>query len=429
VAVDAAELAFFDAESQCGLPLASQLLGALNRRTYWAFTVSSVERAMFNLRMRVVWFVLTATSIVFSVGTVWAEAPSAALEQTPLWTAGDDGYHTYRIPSLIVTKAGSLVAFAEARKRGTSDAGDIDLVMTRSTDGGRTWSKQQVIWDDGQNTCGNPCPVVDQATGTIWLLLTHNLGKDNEAAITAGKARGTRTVWLSQSDDDGENWSPPRDITRDVKDPAWGWYATGPGIGIQLTRGERRGRMVIPCDQKNDGRFSHVIYSDDGGRSWRIGGRIPEFNECQAVELADGQLMLNMRNADKSRKRRGVVTSEDGGLTWGEVKFDKQLIEPVCQAGIVRHAWPEDGKRGVILFSNPASEKRENMTVRLSEDEGQTWPHSRTLWAGPSAYSCLAVLSNGTILCVHEAGEKKPYEKILLSRFDAEWIKQKRAEK
>ncbi len=380
---------------------------------------------MLAMRMSVVLFVLAATSLVFSKATARADATFAALEQTPLWTAGDDGYHTYRIPSLIETKTGSLVAFVEARKGGTSDTGNIDLVMKRSTDGGRTWSKQQVIWDDGDNTCGNPCPVVDSATGTIWLLLTHNLGKDGEAAITAGKAHGTRTVWISHSEDDGQNWSHPRDITREVKDPALGWYATGPGIGIQLTRGEHRGRMVVPCDQKNDGKFSHAIYSDDGGRSWQIGGKIPEFNECQAVELADGRLMLNMRNADKSRKRRGVVTSEDGGITWSEPRADDQLIEPVCQASILRHSWPRDGGRGAILFSNPASEKRENMTVRLSEDEGQTWPHSRTLWAGPSAYSCLAVLADGTILCVHEAGEKKPYEKVLLSRFSTDWIKHK----
>jgi sialidase-1 len=367
------------------------------------------------------------STVLVVVWGISAASQAADLEQIPLWTAGDDGYHTFRIPSLVVTKSGSLVAFSEARKRGTSDTGNIDLVMKRSTNGGRTWSKQQVIWDEGDNVCGNPCPVVDHSTGTIWLLLTHNLGKDNEAAITAGKARGTRTVWLSRSDDDGQTWSPPRDITRSVKDPEWGWYATGPGIGIQLTRGEHRGRLVVPCDQKNDGKFSHVIYSDDGGESWRIGGKIAEFNECQAVELADGRLMLNMRNADKSRRRRGLVTSEDGGVTWSAARFDEQLIEPVCQASILRHSWPAEGRGGAILFSNPASEKRENMTVRISEDEGQTWPHARTLWAGPSAYSCLAVLSDGTVLCVHEAGEMKPYEKILLSRFDVSWIKQQTA--
>jgi sialidase-1 len=367
--------------------------------------------------------------VLFAVLGTSAASQAVDLEQTPLWTAGDDGYHTFRIPSLIVSTAGSLVAFSEARKGGTSDTGNIDLVMKRSTDGGRTWSKQQVIWDDGDNTCGNPCPVVDQATGTIWLLLTHNLGKDNEAAITAGKARGTRTAWLSHSDDDGQTWSPPHDITRDVKDPEWGWYATGPGIGIQLRHGEHRGRMVVPCDQKNDGKFSHVIYSDDGGQSWRIGGKIAEFNECQVVELGDGRLMLNMRNADKSRKQRGVVTSKDGGVTWSEVRADDQLIEPVCQASIVRHSWPAEGKLGAILFSNPASVKRENMTVRLSEDDGQSWPYARVLWAGPSAYSCLAVLADGTVLCVHEAGEKKPYEKILLSRFNLDWIKQQQAAK
>lgn len=373
-------------------------------------------------------------STILSVLLSFSSAPAPAaepsdeqLDQRPLWSARDYGYHTYRIPSLIVTAKGSLLAFAEGRKNDTSDRGDIDLVMKRSTDGGRTWSDQQVIWNDSDNTCGNPCPVVDRATGRILLLLTHNLGKDSEAAITANKSKGTRTVWIAHSDDDGRTWTAPREITDQVKEPRWGWYATGPGIGIQLTRGEHKGRLVIPCDQKNTGKFSHVIYSDDGGASWKIGGRSPDgFNECQVVELADGRLMLNMRNADRAIKKRGVAFSEDGGLTWKDVYRDEQLIEPVCQASLIRHSWPDAVRKqpGRLLFCNPASTSRENMTIRLSEDEGKTWPFARRLWKGPSAYSCLAVLGDGTILCLHEAGEKKPYEHILLSQFSLDFVRQ-----
>jgi sialidase-1 len=373
-------------------------------------------------------------------GAVGPSNAAGKLEQLAVWTSGEGGYHTYRIPSLLVTPKGTVIALAEGRKRGTSDTGDIDLVTKRSTDGGRTWSKQSVIWDEGQNTCGNPCPVYDRSTDTIWLLMTHNLGKDREAEISTGKSQGTRTVWVTSSKDDGQSWARPHDITGEVKDPPWGWYATGPGIGIELSHGKHRGRLVIPCDQKNTGRFSHVIYSDDHGQTWKLGGKTADgCNECQAVELADGRLMLNIRNSDRSEKHRQVSISDDGGLTWSEPYRDETLIEPVCQASIFRYRWPaaaaqraadrraaessRDGGTGEILFSNPASTRRERMTVRMSTDEGKTWAHSRVLWEGPAAYSCLGRLADGTILCLHEAGEKSPYEKILLSRFSADWLK------
>ncbi len=347
------------------------------------------------------------------------------LEQSAVWSAGEDGYHTYRIPSLLVTPGGTVIAMSEGRRRGTSDTGDIDLVMKRSTDGGKTWSKQSVIWDEGPNTCGNPCPVYDRSTDTIWLLMTHNLGKDREADISTGKSQGTRTVWVTHSKDDGQTWAEPRNITAEVKDPPWGWYATGPGIGIQITRGKHRGRLVIPCDQKNTGRNSHVIYSDDHGKTWKLGGKTADgCNECQIAELADGRLMLNIRNTDKSLPQRQVSFSDDGGMTWSAPVRDPALIEPVCQASILRYRWPAGFGTGEILFSNPASTKREKMTVRMSTDEGKTWAYSRVLWEGPSAYSCLGRLADGTILCLHESGEKSPYERILLSRFSVEWLKE-----
>src|SRR5262249_18625460 len=155
------------------------------------------------------------------------------------------------------------------RRNGGSDSGDIDLLLKRSFDGGKTWGKAQVVWDDGGNTCGNPCPVLDARTGTIWLLLTHNLGTDTEAMIVSGTSKGTPTVWVTRSDDDGVTWARPVEITTDVKRPNWTWCATGPGVGIQL----RSGRLVVPCDNQVAGskvQQSHVLLSDDGGRSWRL---------------------------------------------------------------------------------------------------------------------------------------------------------------
>jgi sialidase-1 len=350
---------------------------------------------------------------------------ASQLEQSALWTAGQDGYHTYRIPSILVTPKGTVLAFCEGRRGSASDTGDVDLLMKRSEDGGRTWSKQTVIWDEGPNTCGNPCPVYERFTDTVWLLMTHNLGADREADIISKKSQATRTVHVTKSTDDGRTWAAPRDITADVKDPSWGWYATGPGIGIQITRGEHRSRLVIPCDQTNTGHFSHVIYSDNRGKTWKLGGKTPDgCNECQVVELTAGRLMLNIRNSKPGQRHRLVSTSDDGGITWSEPKPDEALIEPVCQASILRYRWPAGFQPGEILFANPASTKRERMTVRLSTDEGESWSHARVLWPGPSAYSCLARLADGTILCLHEAGGKSPYEKILLSRFSADWLKE-----
>ncbi len=351
---------------------------------------------------------LVAVSLLLTFGS---SAPSAEPEQMPIFVSGKDGYHTYRIPSLLVTKKGTLLAFCEGRKSSSSDSGDIDLLLRRSFDGGKTWGKTQVVWDDGANTCGNPCPVLDARTGTVWLLLTHNLGSDTEAMIVSRTSKGTRTVWVARSDDDGATWSRPVEITRDVKRPDWTWYATGPGVGIQL----KSGRLVVPCDNQVAGskrQQAHVLLSDDGGKSWKRGGVVgPQCDESQVVELRDGRLMLNIRSY-RGNNRRLVALSKDGGEAFSDPVEDPQLIEPVCQASILR----EPGEEGGILFSNPASKKRERMTVRRSRDEGKTWPLARVLHEGPSAYSCLAVLPDRTVLCLYERGERSPYETITLAR-------------
>jgi sialidase-1 len=339
-----------------------------------------------------------------------------------VFTGGQEGYHTFRIPSVIMSPKGTMLAFCEGRKNGGGDSGDIDLILKRSTNGGETWDKLQVVWDDGVNTCGNPCPVVDQPTGVVWLLLTHNPGGDKESRIMAGTSPGARTVWVSHSADDGLTWSRPSEITKAVKPAGWTWYATGPGVGIQM----RSGRLVTPCDHAVAGTrkgYSHVIFSDDHGATWQLGGAAgPGCNESQVAELSDGSLLLNMRGYQGLNRRR-VATSRDGGLTFSQPRADPALIEPVCQASLLRY--PEGNSDGPcrLLFSNPASLKREKMTVRLSSDEGKTWPVARELYGGPSAYSCLTVLPDGSIGCLFERGTKSPYENIAFARFTLDWLK------
>lgn len=346
---------------------------------------------------------------------------AAEPQKIDVFTSGQEGYHTFRIPSVIVTKKGTVLAFCEGRKNSRSDTGDIDLVLKRSLDGGKTWQPMQIVWDDAGNTCGNPCPVVDRTTGAIWLPLTHNLGQDSEKQIVDGSSKGSRTVWLTKSEDDGVTWARPVEITATTKDPKWTWYATGPGVGIQA----KAGRLVIPCDNKADQgktRQSHVIYSDDHGKTWKLGGIVgPNCNESQVVEKADDTLLLNMRSY-QANNRRLVATSKDGGITWSKPVEDQALIEPVCQGSIVRYSDEKNGGKNRLLFSNPASTKREKMTVRLSHDEGGTWPVSRLLHEGPAAYSCLTVTSDGVIGCLYECGDKSAYDKITFARFSLDWL-------
>ena len=215
----------------------------------------------------------------------------------------------------------------------------------------------------------------------------------------------------------------PQEITADVKQDDWTWYATGPGSGIQIQHGPHKGRLVIPCDHiEADTKYyySHVVYSDDHGTSWRLGGWTPahQVNECEVVELPGGQLMLNMRNYDRAKRNRQVAVSDDGGLTWKDQRFDLALIEPICQAAIERYSWPRTAAAASSCSATrPAKTGRVNLTVRASFDEGQTWKASQVLHAGPSAYSDLAVLADGQIACLYEAGATHPYESIMFAGF------------
>jgi sialidase-1 len=279
------------------------------------------------------------------------------------------------------------------------------------------------VWDDADNTCGNPCPVLDESTGTIWLLLTHNPGNAHENDIVAHKAAGSRTVWVTHSSDQGATWAPPVEITSTTKAASWTWYATGPGIGIQLEHGPRAGRLVIPCDYNEDDpanaktpiRGSHVIYSDDHGATWQRGGTIaPGVNECQLAELFDdrGTLLINMRSY-LGHAVRAESTSRDGGDTWTRAADAPALVEPICQASLLR-----DEPAHLLLFANPADGKRRvNLTVRASRDNAHTWREVAVLHPGPSAYSCLVALSASEAGCLYERGEKNAYEKISFARF------------
>ncbi len=333
---------------------------------------------------------------------------------TEVFRSGEDQYHTFRIPALLRTRKGTLLAFCEGRRGSSSDTGDIDLLLKRSDDQGKTWSATQIVSDMGADTIGNPCPVQEKKTGRIFLPLTMNRGSVSEKQMIERQVPDKRRVFICHSDNDGRSWSEPVEITKDVSRPEWTWYATGPGNGIQT----RSGRLIIPCDHIVEGSkafHSHVIYSDDRGQSWHLGGVAEEkTNECQIAELRDGTLMLNMRSYH-GKNRRAVSLSKDGGLNWSPLYLDDQLIEPVCQASLIAH-------QGILYFLNPASDKREKMTIRSSMDDGKTWNAGKILFAGPSAYSSLAAMGRNQLGCLYECGDQRAYDKIVFSRFSTEWI-------
>ena len=366
---------------------------------------------------------LLSLALLLSCGSDGGVQTDAGLTQTPLWTAGQDGYHTYRIPALVTTNDGNLLAFCEGRKDNRRDHGNIDLLVKRSTDGGETWSPHQVVYEEGGDselTIGNPAPVVDQDTGTIWMPFCRN----------------NKEILLTKSEDDGVTWSEPINITGSITRGHWVWVATGPGVSIQLQQGPHKGRLVVPTDHGvmvGEQRIMHsqVFYSDDHGETWQLGGLLPEHtDESQVVELTDGRLLINIRSywgkvakqADRLGKR-ALAWSEDAGITWSDLTFDETLIEPVCQASFLRYTLAANRGKDRVIYSGPASTTdRVNMTVRLSYDEGESWPVAKALHAGPSAYSSLAVLPDGTMACLYERGDDDAYETLTVARFTLDWL-------
>jgi sialidase-1 len=343
---------------------------------------------------------------------------------------GQDGYPAFRIPSLIVTKRGLLLAFAEGRAS-LRDHAENDIVLKRSTDEGKTWGPLQLVHEDGANSLGNPTGVIVGEAGRVLLMYQrYAAGFDEHRAEPGLDGPRICRTFTQHSDDDGTTWSKPVEVTAQVKRPVEVTStATGPGIGIQLARGKHAGRILMPFNQGPYGKWKvYAAFSDDGGQSWRYGETAPEgsagfANEVQFVELSDGSLMLNARNQGGGEKRRKISISRDGGETWSTTRHDATLIEPVCQATILRHPGSADRAKDVFLFCNPATQiGRTNGTVRLSRDEGKTWPVSRVLYPGGFAYSCLGSLPDGSVGCLFERDGTK---RISFARFTIGWVEGK----
>ena len=307
-------------------------------------------------------------------------------------------------------KSGTLLAVCEGRADGGGLTGNVDLVCKRSMDNGKTWRKLMRVADLGKDTVGNQSVLVDGQTGVVWIAHTISPGEETEEAITRGETKQSTRVLVTHSRDEGQTWSPPRDITAAVKHPGWTWYGCGPGVGIQL----KSGRLFFPCyhAEGEQGRTyrSHAIFSDNHGKTWQLGGNAGRLNgEPQALQRADGSIYLNARTSGQGPQVRSIIESRDGGQTWSGKKLDRALFDSPCQASLLKLP-PKDGKSR-WLYCHPAGPKRHNLTVRLSLDEGRTWNAGRLLLRRcDSQYSSLALLPNGRVSVLYDCWENGNYQ-------------------
>ncbi len=336
---------------------------------------------------------------------------------------GWDGVASYRIPGIVRTKKGSLIAVYDVRYNNAADLpADINVGCSRSFDNGKTWNPMQIAIDvkgddEKLEGVGDPAILVDNVTGRIWIaaLWAHN-GKSlwqSEPGLVLGTSGQLILVY---SDDDGETWSEPRNITNEIApNKDWRLVFQGPGAGICT----RDGKLVFPAQvfDKNKTFASTIVYSEDRGQTWKI-GEPAKLNTCEAqvVELNDGSLMLNMRNFNVKEFSRSVATTTDLGKTWKEhASSGKALPCPICQASLIRVASQNDGDSSNLLaFMNPNSSKgRVDMTLKLSEDEGQTWSRSLTLYRpGGYGYSSIVKLDDDTIGALYETAGGLIYQTV-----------------
>ena len=398
-----------------------------------------------------------ATLVLLHLSRLNAAEPS--LIQSDLFQAGQEGYALYRIPGIVCTAKGTLLAYCEARKSNKGDWGTIDILLRRSTDGGKTWSERQKISGVEGPKAKNPVALAQKLATEGEVTYNNPVAFVDRQASTGGKSvvhflyclEYMRCFYI-RSDDDGQTFSKPVEITATFDkfkgEYPWKVIATGPNHGIQL----KSGRLIVPIWMSlGTGGHAHrpsvasTIYSDDHGQTWERGDiAIPDTaewifpNETVIAELADGRVMLNARSESKAH-RRLVTISQNGATGWSQPRFDDSLLEPICMASLVRVSTTETGGKNRLLFANPDNlaradgkeeagkpRDRKNLTLKLSYDEGQSWPVSNVLEPGRAGYSDLTVGHDGTIYCLYESGttDGDMYRTgyLRLARFNLEWV-------
>lgn len=359
-------------------------------------------------------------------------------QEVNVFVAGEDGYKSYRIPAIVKDKTGQLIAFAEGRVDHAGDFGNVDIVYKVSRDNGKTWGPLHVAVDNDNLQVGNPAPVVDLLDPVYpkgRLLLFYNTGNNHEGEVRKGN--GIRECWSISSTDGGKTWSDPKNITLETHRPNqpavngaytfkqdWRTYANTPGHALQFDSGKYRGRIYIPAnhsegDPKENGRdyFAHSYYSDDHGKTFQIGASVKfeGSNETMAAQISETGLYMNSRNQQGNVRERIVSYSNDGGVTWDTTYYDKNLPDPVNQGSVL--SWQRKGKYVLAVCNAATTDRRDNLTLRLSGDQGKTWYFNHVVSKAPAdvkgdytAYSDLVLLNKNRIGVLFE---KENYRKIV----------------
>ena len=360
--------------------------------------------------------------LAFSFGKIFAQSKAV-----PVYVAGTEGYKSFRIPAIVETKNGDLLAFCEGRVDGGADFGNIKIVLKRSTDNGKTWSALQVVASNDTLQAGNPAPVMDLTDprypqGRIFLF--YNTGNGHEMEMRKGI--GHRDVLYKTSIDNGKTWSEPTDITLQVNriyqpqiNPLWNFkedwrtYANTPGHALQFDEGKYKGRIYVAANHSSGNPkpelrdyHAHGFYTDDHGETFHLSETVPfeGSNESTAAQLTNNSLMMNSRN--QTGKYRVVSLSKDGGETWDTTYVDHNLPDPICEGSLLNIG--TKNKKSILAFcNNDNKEKRDSLTLRISFDEGKTWKKKFLIEPKGTDYSDLVKLSKNTIGVLYEADHIK----------------------
>lgn len=367
----------------------------------------------------------------FVIGiSIFSFLSSYSQEKVPVFISGIEGHKSYRIPAIITLPNNDLLAFCEGRVHGSGDFGDINIVMKRSSNQGKTWDKLKTIVDADSLQAGNPAPVVDLTdpeypNGRIFLF--YNTGNNHEGEVRKGK--GLREVWYKTSTDGGITWSDAVNITTQVHRPKqpltnsaynfpedWRSYANTPGHALQFATGKYKGRMYVAANhssgepkKKAEDYFAHGFYTDDHGKTFHLSETInlPGGNEATAAEISNNGLLFNARNQKGDVRARIVAKSNDGGQAWSSISFDKNLPDPVCEGSILNIGIKKS--KHILAFCNAAdTARRDNLTLRISFDEGNSWVKNIYLDKSPdgkkdfTAYSDIVKVNKKKIGILYE---------------------------
>ena len=360
--------------------------------------------------------------LVLAAGWPASSVAAPLFKQTDVFVSGKEGYYAYRIPAIETTRNGTLMAFAEARKYNLADPGfgkqDIDLVYKRSLDHGATWSDMVVLEDPGELwSAANPATLVDRVTGRLWVFyLRCRPGRSTDTARPGTDDIRNLARW---SADDGRTWSEPIDLTavaRDLRDGTWRASVPGPGGAIQT----RAGRLLVPMWKAPFANF--VIFSDDHGKTWRRSALVPNpkgGNENQLVELADGRILMDIRQ--NAGPRRWFSESRDGGQTWSRPRPGLKVTRVMC--ALERATLAAVGEaRNRLVWSGPKGPGRRRLVCRISYDEGKSFPREKQISDQLAAYSDLSLLKDKTVGILWERGVDRGYQFITFTRCNLEFL-------